>query len=142
MAVARHHPHLVLLVDDDDTIRDAMECLLTLSGYVVASAASGPEALACLAGGLRPCVMLLDLRMPGMDGWQVWERMRAHRQLRTTPVLLVSGEAPDTARVRAVGMRGFLQKPRTAAQILSAVERNCRYEQRSDPADCSGRLPG
>jgi putative two-component system response regulator len=123
---AYHHPHLVLLVDDDDAAREAMDCLLTIEGHRVESAASGRAALALLADGLRPCVMLLDVRMPEMDGWEVWDCMRAQQELRTTPVVLVSGETPDQARVHAVGIREFLQKPRPARDILGAVERHCR----------------
>ena len=71
-------------------------------------------------------MMLLDLSMPDMDGWEVWERMRAHEELHETPVVIVSGDVPDPARARAVGIRDFLQKPRIAPNIVDAVERHCR----------------
>jgi len=74
---------------------------------------------------LRPCVMLLDLRMPDIDGWEVWKRMQADAELRNTPVVILSGEIPDAARARAVGIRAFLQKPTPAVDIVDAVERYC-----------------
>jgi len=76
-------------------------------------------------------MMLLDIRMPGMDGWEVWDRMRVHDEWRTTPVVIVSGEPPDPARARAVGIRALLQKPRRAADLVSAVERYCRLGSRT-----------
>jgi putative two-component system response regulator len=103
-----------------------MASLLRVHGCDVATAASGPAALQALETGLRPCLMLLDLSMPDMDGWEVWDRMRAHKELQATPVVILSGESPDTDRARAVGIRAFLQKPQPAPDILEAVEQYCR----------------
>lgn len=108
-----------------------MACLLSAYGCEVTTAASGAEAFHAFEQGLRPCMMLLDLRMPDMDGWEVWDRMREHHELRETPVVIVSGEPPDPARARAVGIRALLQKPRRATEIVAVVEQHCRLAQRS-----------
>jgi CheY-like chemotaxis protein len=71
-------------------------------------------------------MMLLDLSMPDMTGWELWDRMRAHEELHETPVVILSADAPDPRRVRAVGIREFIQKPRMAPEIVGAVDRHCR----------------
>ncbi len=121
-----HHPHhQVVITDDCADFREALTCLLTLHDVEVVSAASGRELFERFAGGVRPCMMLLDLRMPDMDGWEVWKRMQADVELRNTPVVILSGEIPDATRARAVGIRAFLQKPAAAGDVVDAVERYC-----------------
>lgn len=122
----RHRVHNVLIVDDSPEVREAMTCLLEVHGCRVVTAKSGGEVLDAFEHGLRPCMMLLDIRMPDMDGWEVWDRMRAHDEWQRTPVVIVSGELPDPERARAVGIRGFLQKTRMAPGIVDAVEQHCR----------------
>src|SRR5262245_50683805 len=106
-----HHRHHVFIVDDYADICEALAMVLGIEGCDVATAQSGAEALGKLTAGLRPCVMLLDIRMPGMNGWDLWGRMQANPELAATPVVVVSGDAPDTARARAVGIREVLRKP-------------------------------
>jgi CheY-like chemotaxis protein len=76
-----HCVHDVLVVDDSPEILEAVECLLCVHGCSVATAPSGREAFAAFERGLRPCVRLLDLSMPDMTGWELWDRMRAHEEL-------------------------------------------------------------
>ncbi len=114
-----------MIVDDCADFREALTCLLTLRGVEVTNAASGRELFEQFAGGLRPCMMLLDLRMPDMDGWEVWKRMQADAELRNMPVVIVSGEIPDASRARAVGIRALLQKSAPAVDIMDAIERHC-----------------
>lgn len=121
-----HRLHHVLVVDDCPEVLDSVACLLRVEGCRVVTAASGREAFAAFEKGLRPCVMLLDLSMPDMTGWEVWDRMRAHEELHQTPVVILSADIPDPARARAVGIRDFLQKPRIAPHIVGAVNRHCR----------------
>ncbi len=125
------HAHHVLVVDDSPEIREALTCLLEIHGCQVVTVASGHEAFAAFERGLRPCMMLLDLGMPDMDGWEVWDRMRADAELQETPVVIVSGEPPDPVRARAVGIREVLRKPRIAPDIVMAVERHCRVGSRA-----------
>lgn len=117
------HRHQVLVVDDSPDICEALTMMLDMEGYAATAVQSGSAALDELTGGFRPCVMLLDIRMPGTNGWDVWERMRADPELARTPVVIVSGESPDAARARDVGIRDVLRKPVDAGAVLAAVER-------------------
>lgn len=121
-----HRAHHVLVVDDSPEVLEAVACLLRVHGCTVATAASGRDAFAAFERGLRPCMMLLDLSMPDMSGWEVWDRMRAHEELHQTPVVILSADVPDPARARAVGIREFLQKPGIAPEVVRAVNRHCR----------------
>lgn len=95
----------MLIVEDCPEVLEAMTSLLRVHGCTVVTAASGRDAFVAFEQGLRPCMMLLDLRMPDMDGWEVWDRMRTHNELHATPVVILSGEIPDSARARAVGIQ-------------------------------------
>jgi CheY-like chemotaxis protein len=123
--------HLVLVVDDYDDTRDAIVSMLEAKNFAVVGAASGTIALELLQAGMRPCVVLLDVRMPEIDGWEVWERMKAHAELSETPVVILSADAADHARARAVGIREFLRKPIAGGDLVAAVDRHCeRHDER------------
>jgi CheY-like chemotaxis protein len=81
----------ILLVEDDADTRDSMRRLLELWGYRVLCAADGREALSLLSGEL-PCLILMDLRMPDMDGWQFRQQLWQEPRLATIPVILISAE--------------------------------------------------
>jgi CheY-like chemotaxis protein len=121
-----HRVHRVFVVDDSLDVREAMACLLRVHGWRVVTAGSGREAFEAFERGLRPCIMLLDLSMPDMSGWEVWDRMRAHEEWQSTPVVIVSGDVPDMARAQSLGIRAFLQKPRLVPEVVDVVERHCR----------------
>ncbi len=122
---AVHRVHSVLIVDDYDDVRVALATLLSLHGFDVATARSAEDALRQFGIGLRPCTVLLDLRMPGMDGWALWQRMQADPELARIPVIIVSGDLAQRARARQLGVREFLEKPVKPTRILAAVERQC-----------------
>jgi CheY-like chemotaxis protein len=128
--VLHHHRHQVLIVDDYADICEALAMVLGMEDMEVDTAQSGQEALAKLEAGLRPCVMLLDIRMPGMNGWDLWDRMQRDAELAATPVVVVSGDSPDAARARAVGMRAVLRKPVESALVIGAVEQHCERQLR------------
>ena len=80
----------VLIVEDDADLRQAVCQILEEEGYRVRSAADGAEALAALEHEREPCLILLDLMMPGMNGWEFLERKNRHRRFETFPVVVVS----------------------------------------------------
>lgn len=121
------HFHDVLVIDDYAETRDAIVAILESQGFVAQGAVSGPDALDMFQGGLRPCVVLLDLRMPGMDGWETWERMKAMADLASTPVIILSADVADDARAKRVGIREFLRKPIDAQPLLTAIDRHCAH---------------
>ena len=120
-----HARHNVLVVDDYDDGREAIVAMLENKGFEVIGAASGAIALDLFQAGLRPCVALLDIRMPDIDGWEVWDRMRAHDELSRTAVVILSSEHADHARAKAVGIREFLRKPIDGRAMVAAVDRHC-----------------
>lgn len=128
--------HRVLVVDDFEATREAIVSMLASKGFDAIGAASGPIALDLFQAGMRPCVVLLDVRMPGMEGWEVWERMKAHPELESTPVVILSADAADDVRARSVGIREFLRKPIGGSELVAAVERHC--ERHRGPARMAG----
>ena len=116
----------VLVVDDDVDLRESVHELLTLRGYRVETAADGAEALAWLEKSqMTPCVALIDLMMPGMDGFTLRARMSADPQLADIPVVVVTG-AGVLAEQRAVELNArVLRKPVTMAALLATVRTFC-----------------
>ena len=123
-----HPHHCVLVVDDFDATRNAIATMLQMKSFEVTTAASGREALALLGAGFRPCVMLLDLRMPDLDGWTVWNRMRERPDLALTPVVILSADPVDVARARSVGIREFVRKPVDAGRLAKILARHCEWQ--------------
>jgi CheY-like chemotaxis protein len=111
----------VLVVDDNEEVRESLMLLLMMHGYRVSGASSGFGALRKLQDGLRPSLVLLDLRMPGMDGWAVWDHMRSDPALAAIPVVVVSGEAEERQRAVASGVRRFVAKPVDPGKLLAVV---------------------
>lgn len=110
----------VLVVDDDTSILDTVSSILSGEGYDVVSAASGKEALEAVARK-QPVVILLDMRMPVMDGWAVARALRS--QGISVPIVVMT--AADSAKRWAdeVGAEGYLAKPFGLDELLMAVER-------------------
>ena len=110
-------PPGVLVVDDDDDIRESLTWLLEEEGYRVDSAANGRDALAVLARIALPDVALVDLRMPVMDGVELIEIMRADPRYAALPVIVFSA----ASTVSPPAGVPFLRKPIRAAELLSAL---------------------
>jgi CheY-like chemotaxis protein len=110
----------VLVVDDDQSIRQLIEDALTDEGYTVRTVAGGSEAIESVRQD-RPDLILLDVNMPRVDGWQVLEELRAAAGPQTPVVVMTAGfEVQD--RALATGAQGFLGKPFEIDDLLSAVE--------------------
>jgi len=117
-------PDLVLVVDDDFDIREALTDVLASEGYSVVTAADGGEALEQLRGGVRPAVMLLDLMMPRVSGVEVIDALRKDESLSRIPVVVCSanrGYGPDD-----LGVHDVLRKPVSVEELLDAVARAIR----------------
>jgi DNA-binding response OmpR family regulator len=112
----------VLLVDDEPDIRRILQFTLAAEGYEVSTAGDGDEAVA-LANELHPDVMILDVMMPGRDGYGVLEAIRANPATQATRVLMLSAKATDDdvwAGWRA-GADCYMTKPFDICQILDFV---------------------
>jgi CheY-like chemotaxis protein len=117
-------PNPVLIVDDDTDLRRALTELLEEEGYAVEGAADGRDALAKLQGGLRPGVILLDLMMPGMNGWDFRKAQLDDPELRALPVVVVTASGSDPATIRAqLGPVELLAKPIHPNDLLDIVGR-------------------
>jgi CheY-like chemotaxis protein len=114
------HSASVLLVEDDKDIREAVSAVLEAEGYTVLTAGNGQEALKILERG-QPCVVLLDLMMPVMDGWDFMEAVKKTRRLEDLPVVVVSAYSER----KAEGVRRVLKKPLDVNQLLAAVADYC-----------------
>ena len=112
----------VLVVEDDPDLVALMEVILQDAGYRVATAADGYEALQRVEAEM-PALILLDMRMPRMNGWEFAEEFRA-RWGRACPIVVVT--AAENARLRAeeIGAEGWLEKPFDLEDVLRAVERH------------------
>jgi CheY-like chemotaxis protein/two-component sensor histidine kinase len=100
----------ILVVDDDAAVLDAVRGLLAEDGYDARVVNSGEEAL-LEARVFRPDVVLLDLRMPGMDGWEVRRRFAEDPALARIPIVLVSADRDARARAAGMDVQGFVAKP-------------------------------
>lgn len=120
------HAGVVLVVDDDVDLRESMQDLLTLNGHRAETAADGAEALEWLhRTGMRPCLVLLDLMMPGMDGFTFRSRLSADPRLADIPVVVVTG-AGILAEQRVDELHApVLRKPIRLETLLETVRSFC-----------------
>ncbi|HEX8698693.1 MAG TPA: response regulator [Myxococcaceae bacterium] len=113
----------LLVIDDDHDIRLSLQDVLEVEGYRVITASSGREALEFLRQGLRPELILLDLMMPDVSGWEFRARQRADPALASIPVVVISGQGLSAHDVAELGVDGYLPKPVDLDTLLSTVER-------------------
>jgi two-component system cell cycle response regulator DivK len=113
----------VLLVDDHDDTREGYSLYLRHLGAQVAAAANGLEAVEA-ARAVLPDVVVTDLTMPGMDGWEVVRALRADRRTRSVPVIAMTAHVLDgsgTARALAAGFDGFCRKPCRPSDLVRTI---------------------
>ncbi len=114
-----HYRASVLVVDDDEAIREVVAEVLRDEGYRVTCAENGAQALTELRKDGPPDLMLLDLMMPVLSGWEVLEELEADERLSCIPVVVVSAMAGP-------GMHEYLVKPIDLERLLATVERMTR----------------
>jgi len=115
----------ILLAEDNSDTRDAIAQVLVVEGYTVVTAVHGRQALEHLQGGLRPALILLDLMMPVMDGWEFRRMQLSEPALAAIPVVLISAHdevarAGDTLRAA-----GVVRKPVDIEEMLRTIEALC-----------------
>jgi excisionase family DNA binding protein len=112
---------LVLVVDDDARIREYVRVNLEMEGYVVREASSADEALQAIEDQ-APELVLLDVVMPGVDGWQLLQRMQERHG--SIPVIMFSGQVDENAVGEATerGARGFIGKPFDPQQLIERAK--------------------
>ncbi len=114
---------LIMVVDDSLTVRRVTQRLLTREGYRVVTAKDGLDALEQLAGGERPTVMLSDIEMPRMDGFDLVRNVRTDARLKGLPVVMISSRTAQKHRDYAaeLGVNHYLGKPYSEEELLAIV---------------------
>lgn len=112
----------ILVVDDDDDIRQTLRDLLEDEGYRVLEAANGQEALQRLRDDARVCVVLLDLMMPVMDGWEFRQEQLSDPAISGVPVVIITASGRTNG---ALGSVDILKKPLRVETLLEAVAARC-----------------
>jgi CheY-like chemotaxis protein len=114
------NPKAILVVDDEPAILDMISELLGYEGYQVVTTSQGSVALAW-AKADPPALILLDLMMPGMSGWQVIDALKASPQTRAIPIVVLSAQRDLPATAKELGIAVFLAKPFDLDELISIV---------------------
>jgi CheY-like chemotaxis protein len=121
-----YNRNAVLVVEDDSDIRFGLEVLLKDEGYKAVTAANGRQALALLRSMPElPCLILLDLMMPDMDGWEFRAEQRRDPELASIPIMVLSAAADLPRLTSRLGAAGVMQKPIHVEELLAQVKRLC-----------------
>ncbi len=115
----------VLIVDDDERLREFVRVNLEAEGYVVREAGSAREGLEALDDE-PPDLILLDVMMPGMSGWEMLQRVQERHGVGAIPVIMFSGKVEARAEAEERGAQGFLGKPFDPEQLLTSTRQLLR----------------
>jgi len=118
----------VLVVDDDTDIRDSISLLLKYEGYDVSTASNGSEGFEQLKIK-RPSLILLDLMMPIMDGWQFKTEIDLNPDLKNIPIIVVSADGNIKNKSESIGVSEYLAKPIDIDSLLTMVKKYCNTTQ-------------
>lgn len=132
MPAASHPPGLVLVVEDEPRIAEVLEAYLRRDGFGVARAGDGPTAL-CMHAQLRPDLVLLDVMLPGLDGFEVLRRLRAD-VAPSTPVILLTARDEDVDRISGLrmGADDYVVKPFSPPEVVARVQAVLRRARATD----------
>ncbi len=114
----------ILLVEDDRPIREMLESYFTRSGFDVVTAEDGVQAL-LLGRSTRPDVIVMDMGLPKLNGWQATQRLRARAETAQTPIIALTAYVMDEDRKRAlnIGCDAFEPKPINLVSLLDTIHR-------------------
>jgi excisionase family DNA binding protein len=114
---------LILLVDDDERVRELVRVNLEFEGYTVREAGSADEGLAAIEDA-RPDLILLDVMMPQVDGWEMLRRVQERHGVGAIPVVMFSGKLDERSQAEATerGAQGFVGKPFDLQQLIDQTK--------------------
>jgi CheY-like chemotaxis protein len=115
----------VLVVDDDPDLGEILSYVLERAGYASVVVENGQEAMKQLRGGLHPCLILLDLMMPVMNGWQFRAAQSQDPALSAIPVVILTADWESLDRAAGLGVAACLAKPVEPGALFSLVRRYC-----------------
>ena len=124
----------VLIVEDDETLRQIVARHLRSQGYEVAEAPSAEDAVRAVEGAWHPDVVLLDLNLPGDTGWDLL-RAQAFAAADSPPVIITSATTVSPKRLAEFGCAGYLPKPFPLDTLVATIERLIRPKEASTPDD-------
>jgi two-component system cell cycle response regulator len=115
----------ILIVDDDRDNRELLEIILTREGFEILTAAGGVEALVATAQGPRPDLILLDVMMPGMTGYEVAAKLKGDLATKSIPIIMVTALDDHRTRMlaRSAGAADLLSKPVASAALCASVRK-------------------
>jgi CheY-like chemotaxis protein len=111
------------VVEDDRALRESLCEALEMEGYTAVCVENGQAALKYLTSGGRPCMILLDLMMPVMDGWTFRQEMLKHPTLAAIPVIVMTAATPE--RTAAIASQAILYKPLHMGKVVDLVQEHC-----------------
>ena len=140
---ARDHAYRILVVDDDPSIRTICREVLETSGYAVREVSNGHQVRAEMHR-FKPDLVMLDVMMPGMDGFQTAELLRSETQSSMVPIIFLSakGETSDKVRAFRLGAEDYVVKPFIAAELVARVRKALERRERELGASPTTQLPG
>jgi two-component system response regulator VicR len=115
----------VVVIEDDPAMIQLIALILENHGFEVISATGGPEGLEAIARE-KPDLVLLDLMMPGMSGWDVYQQMKADEYMETVPVIVVTAKARNidkTLGLYIAKVQDYITKPFGPAELLNSIAR-------------------
>ena len=115
----------ILIVDDDHGVRGVLAQILEDEGHAVRTATNGRDALDKLRGSVKPCVILLDLMMPVMNGWEFMTQRQGEGDIAAIPVVVISADQGARAKAEAIGAVDCLEKPIDLNRLIDTVDRYC-----------------
>ena len=115
----------ILVVEDDHDVRDAFVQVLQSDGYEAVPAGDGEDALTQLQSGLDPCLILLDLMMPRMNGWEFIEH---HRHLASRRPIVVVSAYGSPEQLGSEDVIAYMRKPVDIEALLALIARHCRKQ--------------
>ncbi len=118
----------VFIVEDDSSIRETLQQVIEYLGFKVVTANNGQEGLEKLATIERPCLILLDLMMPVMDGWQFLQAKREQDIITTIPVVIVSAYFHARNNQLPEGVKSIIKKPVNIDMLIEQVTEYCKND--------------
>src|SRR5262249_24356296 len=121
MTTERPDGKTILIVEDDRATRESLGLILGAQGYSILGAGNGREALDLLRAGPHPDLILVDLMMPVMDGWEFRREQTGDAALAGIPVVVLSADGSVRQKAAALHADGYLQKPVDVESLLDAI---------------------
>lgn len=116
----------ILVVEDDPDTQATLTELLEAEGYHVIGTGNGQEALDYLRNNPPPCLILLDMVLPVMDGWEFREQQKRDPAIAAIPVVIVTAGAAPQRQTRSIDAAAYFLKPVDTETLLDTVARHCR----------------